>query len=91
MLRMSSQFTAGGFIYSEISCEEHNVSVPVKLTPITSDELTNVYNMLKRYGIKARQISKAYVLSCEDGIMLLTDEKCHWNEVRGNSSFTFVF
>lgn len=78
MFRMPSQFTAGGFMYSEISCEEHNVSVPVKLTPITSDERTNVYNMLKRYSIKAKQISKAYVLSCEDGIMLLTDEKYHY-------------
>ena len=90
MLRMSSQFTAGGFIYSEISCEEHNVSVPAKLTPITSDELTNVYNMLKRYGIKARQISKAYVLSCEDGIMLLTDEKCHYRVATAHKADTYA-
>ena len=78
MFRMPLQFTAGGFIYSEIACEEHNVSVPAKLTPISSDERLNVYNMLKRYGVKAKQISKAYVLSCEDGIMLLTDNKYHY-------------
>lgn len=78
IFRRSPQFTAGGFMYSDIRYNEHNVSVPAKLTPISSDERLNVYNMLKRYSVKAEWISKAYVLSCGDGIMLLTDGKHHY-------------
>ena len=78
MLRRSPQFTAGGFMYSDVRYNEHNVSVPAKLTPISSDERLNVYNMLKCYGVKSEWISKAYVLSCSDGIMLLTDSKHHY-------------